>query len=92
LQHPATIDLDEYEHALGAKIAAVLPNDYSAIQQSIAGTGPVRLDSLLGKAYLALAGSLAGHEMPLKRPDSIFSVKRLFSKFASTPALSGSSK
>jgi hypothetical protein len=46
-----------------------LPNDYAVIQESIAGTGSVSLDSLLGKAYLALAGSIAGQERPLERPD-----------------------
>jgi len=29
----------------------------------------VSLDSLLGKAYLTLAGSLAGQEIPLQPPD-----------------------
>ena len=65
--------------APGGKIAAVLPNDYAVIQESIAGTGPVSLDSLLGKAYLALAGSLAGHEMPLEAPHRFSALKNLFS-------------
>ncbi len=80
LQHPSTVTVEEYEHAIAGKIAAVLPNDYPMIQQSIAGTGPVSLDSLLGKAYLALAGSLVGQEMPLAPPDDKFSsLKNLFS-------------
>ena len=80
LQHPATVELEDYEKAISGKIAAVLPNDYAVIQESIAGTGPVSLDSLLGKAYLALAGSLAGHEIPLEPPDNKFAaLKNLFS-------------
>ena len=79
LEHPATVEVEEYEKAMGGKIAAVLPNDYAVIQESIAGTGPVSLDSLLGKAYLALAGSLAGHEMPLEAPHRFFALKNLFS-------------
>jgi len=38
----------------------------------------VSLDSLLGKAYLALAGSLAGQEMPLA-PPKFSAFKNLFS-------------
>jgi Flp pilus assembly CpaE family ATPase len=81
LDHPAKIKVEEFEQATGGKIAAVLPNDYAGIQESIAGTGPVRIDSLLGRAYLALAGSLAGQEMPLGPPDSdrFGSLKNLFS-------------
>ena len=80
LQHPATVEVEEYERAMSGKIAAVLPNDYAVIQESIAGTGSVSLDSLLGKAYLALAGSLAGHEIPLAPPDNKFAaLKNLFS-------------
>lgn len=79
LEHPATVEVEEYEKAMGGKIAAVLPNDYAVIQESIAGTGPVSLDSLLGKAYLALAGSLAGHEMPLEAPHRFSALKNLFS-------------
>ena len=81
LEHPATVEVEEYERVISGKIAAVLPNDYAVIQESIAGTGPVSLDSLLGKAYLALAGSLAGQEMPLAPPKfsafkSLFSAKK----------------
>lgn len=81
LVHPATVEVEEYERVMSGKIAAVLPNDYAVIQESIAGTGPVSLDSLLGKAYLALAGSLAGQEMPLEPPDPdrFSSLKNLFS-------------
>ena len=65
---------------MSGKIAAVLPNDYAVIQESIAGTSSVSLDSLLGKAYLTLAGSLAGQEIPLEPPDNKFSTFRnLFS-------------
>jgi pilus assembly protein CpaE len=86
VEHPAKVDVAEYERAIGGKIAAVLPNDYPAIQQSIAGSCPVSLDSLLGKAYLALAGSIAGQERPLDPPDSarFASLKSLFSLRART--------
>jgi Flp pilus assembly CpaE family ATPase len=86
LEHPTNVDVAEYERAIGAKIAAVLPNDYSVIQQSIAGTGPVNLESLLGKAYLALAGSIAGQEMPLEppNPEKFASLKNLFSLMTRT--------
>jgi len=86
LVHPATVDIAEYENATGGKIAAVLPNDYAMIQASIAGTGPVSIDSLLGKAYLALAGSVAGQEMPLVPPDPnrFTSLKNLFSLLSKT--------
>jgi septum formation inhibitor-activating ATPase MinD len=86
LEHPANVDVAEYERAVGGKIAGVLPNDYPAIQQSIAGSCPVSLDSLLGKAYLALAGSIAGQERPLDPPDSarFASLKSLFSLRART--------
>jgi len=70
LQHPATVEVEEYEKVMSGKIAAVLPNDYAVIQESIAGTSSVSLDSLLGKAYLTLAGSLAGQEIPLQPPDT----------------------
>jgi len=80
LQHPATVEVEEYEKATSGKIAAVLPNDYGAIQESIAGTSSVSLDSLLGKAYLTLAGSLAGQEIPLEPPEEKFAaLKNLFS-------------
>ena len=80
LQHPATVEVEEYEKVMSGKIAAVLPNDYAVIQESIAGTKSVSLDSLLGKAYLTLAGSLAGQDIPLP-PDNTFtaSLKNLFS-------------
>ena len=63
-----------------------MPNDYAMIQASIAGTGPVSIDSLLGKAYLALAGSVAGQEMPLVPPDPnrFTSLKNLFSLLSKT--------
>jgi septum formation inhibitor-activating ATPase MinD len=74
------VDVEEYEKMMSGKIAAVLPNDYAVIQESIAGTSSVSLDSLLGKAYLALAGSLAGQDIPLAPPDNKFSaLKNLFS-------------
>ncbi len=79
LQHPATVEVEEYEKVMSGKIAAVLPNDYAVIQESIAGTGPVSLNSLLGKAYLSLAGSLAGQEMPLDPPNKFSAFKNLFS-------------
>ena len=46
LQHPATVDVEEYEKIMSGKIAAVLPNDYAVIQESIGGTKAVSLDSL----------------------------------------------
>ncbi len=79
LEHPATVQVEDYEKAISGKIAAVLPNNYAVIQESIAGTGPVSLDSLLGKAYLALAGSLAGQDIPLEPPSTFFGLKNLFS-------------
>ena len=89
LEHPTLVDVEEYGRAVGGRIAAVLPNDYSVIQESIAGTGPVSLDSLLGKAYLALAGSIAGQERPLEPPDSnrFPSLKSLFSSLARTDSV-----
>jgi pilus assembly protein CpaE len=86
LEHPTNVDVAKYERATGGKIAAVLPNDYPVIQQSIAGTGPVSLDSLLGKAYLALAGSIAGQERPLDPPEleRFTSLKNLFSLLTRT--------
>jgi len=72
--------VEEYEKVMSGKIAAVLPNDYAVIQESIAGTSSVSLDSLLGKAYLTLAGSLAGQDIPLTPPDNKFSaLMNLFS-------------
>jgi septum formation inhibitor-activating ATPase MinD len=86
LEHPTMVDVEEYGRAIGGRIAAVLPNDYAVIQESIAGTGPVSLDSLLGKAYLALAGSIAGQERPLEPPDPdrFASLKSLLSLFTRT--------
>ncbi len=87
LQHPATVEVEEYEKVMSGKIAAVLPNDYAVIQESIAGTGPVSLNSLLGKAYLSLAGSLAGQEMPLDPPNKFSAFKNLFSSKKRTDPL-----
>lgn len=90
VEHPTMVDVDEFGRAIGGRIAAVLPNDYVAIQESIAGTGLVSLDSLLGKAYLALAGSIAGQERPLEPPDPDrfpSSLKSLFSLFARTDSV-----
>ena len=89
LEHPTMVDVEEYGRSIGGRIAAVLPNDYAAIQESIAGTGPVSLDSLLGKAYLALAGSIAGQERPLEPPDPnrFASLKSLFSLLARTDSV-----
>lgn len=86
LEHPTMVDVEEYKRGIGGRIAAVLPNDYAAIQESIAGTGPVSLDCLLGKAYLALAGSIAGQERPLDPPDPdrFASLKSLLSLFTRT--------
>jgi len=92
LGHPAEVDIQEHERAIGGKIYGVLPNDYLRLQAAIAAEGPVDPKSLLGKAYLALAGSITGVDIPLPSPsDRSASLRNLFCWLTRTDPEKGAS-
>ena len=67
--NPAHLDLEQHARVVGGRISGVLPNDYIRVQLAIAGEKPVDPKTALGKAYRALAASMAGVEI-VGRPGS----------------------
>ncbi len=59
----------EISGLLDCELGGVFPNDYRVVENAILQKGFVDQHSRLGRAYRALASSLAGHNLPLRGPE-----------------------
>jgi len=70
----------EIEQLLGAPVFQELPNDYEAVQKSVAAGKPVERSTELGKRFRELAGSLLG------KPETLGQKRRFVEYFSILPA------
>lgn len=82
----SVVERDVVEKFLNRKLDAILPNDYSSVQQAVLEQRLVLRDTELGRAYASLVGQWTGTSSPRPSGRTIFaphfSLKRLLTRQA----------